>query len=134
MAVTPISESEALEFLKAIETGKILIIPEREPQDVYAGNVTYTASNGWFITIFNDANEWDYVDSIRSADGRELNFDSLWEIPSIGNYQPGKEASWTRYGIPGYMKYRCKGCSTYLKKRAQLGPPFLCETCRTNQT
>jgi hypothetical protein len=53
-----VSENELMEFLRAIEGGTVVLRPEREPQDVYAGNVPYAASNGWRITIFNDANEW----------------------------------------------------------------------------
>ncbi len=70
-----ISEIEALNFLKAIEDGLISLRSVQDPQEIYAGNVSYTASNGWLITIFNDANEWDYIDQIQSEDGRILNFD-----------------------------------------------------------
>lgn len=52
------TELELSQFLKAVEDGSISLTPEQEPQDVYAGNVSYTGSNGWRIVVFNDAKEW----------------------------------------------------------------------------
>src|ERR1051326_436714 len=72
-----LTEKELLQFLKTIEEGTISLRPESDPQDIYAGNVTYTATNDWRITISNDCNEWDYVDKAISADGRSVGFDSL---------------------------------------------------------
>jgi hypothetical protein len=72
-----ITEKELLQFLQEVEEGTISLHPESDPQDIYAGNVTYTASNGWRITIFNDCNEWDYVDKAITADGRSVDFDSI---------------------------------------------------------
>jgi hypothetical protein len=57
-----IIEKELLQFLKAIEEGTISLRPESNPQDIYAGNVTYTATIGWRIKILNVCNTWDYVD------------------------------------------------------------------------
>jgi hypothetical protein len=55
--------------------------PKVTPQKVYAGNVPYQASNGWHITVFNDANEWDYVEEIRTQGGDTLDFDDLDKTP-----------------------------------------------------
>ena len=98
-----ITEEELLEFLKAIEEGTIALQPEEcIPQDIYAGNVPYTASNGWRITIFNDCNEWDYVDRVIAPDGRSLRFDDIDNFMSIAReYMPDDEVAWSRYGIPG---------------------------------
>ncbi len=74
---TLISEAEVIQFLKWIEDGTITLKADIDPQQTYAGDVTYTASNGWRITVFNDANEWDYVDSVVASDGRTLNFDEI---------------------------------------------------------
>ena len=38
-----------------IEAGTVLLQATEDPGKIYAGNVTYLASNGWLITIFNDA-------------------------------------------------------------------------------
>ena len=45
------AEAELSQFLKAIEDGSVSLTPEQEPQDVYAGNVSYIASNGWRMPI-----------------------------------------------------------------------------------
>lgn len=49
-----ISEIEIMTVLHAIESGTITLTPEIDPQMVWAGDVTYCASNGWKITVFND--------------------------------------------------------------------------------
>jgi hypothetical protein len=50
---TPASaEIELIQFLKAVEDGSVSLTPELEPQDVYAGNVSYTASNSWRIVVY----------------------------------------------------------------------------------
>jgi len=127
-----LSEAEVMNFLIAVEDGEISLCPELDPQDVYAGNVPYAASNGWHITIFNDANEWDYIDEIRTPDGREVDFDDLEQMPLIRDYSPSDEIAWKKYGIPGYCQHRCQSCGTYLALTLDgpKCPPFLCESCR----
>ena len=115
--LTPASaEVELGQFLRAVEDGTVSLAPEQEPQDVYAGNVTYIASNGWRIVIFNDANERDYIDSITTSDGRIFDLDALDAMPTVDTYEPSEEIPWTRYGIPGYCRFRCKACGTRLTK------------------
>jgi hypothetical protein len=125
-------EVELSQFLKAVEEGSVSITPEQEPQDVYAGNVTYIASNGWRIVVYNDANEWDYIDSITTPDGRVFDCDALDEMPAVDTYKPSGESAWTRYGIPGYCRFRCKACGTRLTKpkSTSMRPPFLCLVCQ----
>jgi hypothetical protein len=102
-----LSEAEVWTFLRAIERGDITLSSEEEPQLIYAGNVRYAASNGWIITVFNDCNEWDYVDTIETTDGRTLDFDDMPQ--ALRNYCPSEDVAWTRYGIPGYAQYRRMG-------------------------
>jgi hypothetical protein len=128
-----ISESEVLQFLKGIEDGSVSLQPDADPQDVYAGNVTYAASNGWQIRIFNDCNEWDYIDRIETPDGRNVGFDALDEMPSVRDYDPGDEVAWSRYGIPGYMKFRCRFCGDVLTPSPTDTLPHLCIVCRNRQ-
>lgn len=118
-----ISNTEIWEFLRAIESGSVVLTPdgEREPQEIYAANVAYSASNGWKIVVFNDANEWDYIDEIVTADGRRIVYDEIAvSFPDIDNYEPSEEISWSRYRIPGYMRFRCAVCDVQLKKFATL--------------
>jgi len=126
-------EHELACFLWAIEDGSVSLRPEQDPQDVYAGDVKYAASNGWGIVIFNDANEWDYIDSITTSDGRTFAFDALNQMPAIRDYEPSAEIAWSRYGIPGYCIFRCTVCGTPIgkEKGGSLSPPFLCAGCKT---
>lgn len=133
MSTTPTStEVELSQFLRAVEDGSISLTPEQEPQDVYAGKVRYIASNGWRIVVFNDANDWDYIESITTSEGRTFDFDTLDEMPAVETYEPSPEIAWTRYGIPGYCRFRCKVCGTRLAKPkgGRMRPPFLCPACQ----
>ncbi len=47
------------------------------------GNVRYIASNGWRIVVYNDADEWDYIDSIVTSDGRIFDYAALAEMPAV---------------------------------------------------
>ena len=76
---TSVTEAEVLDFLHSVEHGEVSLVPTHEPQEVYAGIVAYQASNGWKITVFNDANEWDYVEQLRTADGRECDYEDIHE-------------------------------------------------------
>jgi DNA-directed RNA polymerase subunit RPC12/RpoP len=126
-----ITEEELLGFLKAIEEGTISLQPEEcIPQDIYAGNVPYLASNGWRITIFNDCNEWDYVDRVIAPDGRSLGFDEIDNFMSVAReYTPDTEVAWSRYGIPGYMRFRCTSCGADVKPKALAKAEYLCNRC-----
>lgn len=86
-----IPENDVIKFLANIESGTVRLEPQHEPQSVYAGNVSYKASNGWEIVIFDDANEWDYIDFIRTSDGREIDFDELELMPQVNNYEPSDD-------------------------------------------
>jgi len=94
-----ISEKEILSLLKDIEEGKLKIEASIDSININSGNVIYSINNGWEITIFNDSNTWDYIDSIKASDGREINFDELDDIPSLRNYYPPKKVCLNIYKI-----------------------------------
>ena len=124
-----LTEGELWSFLRDIEQGVVTLQPEGEPQEIYAGNVSYTASNGWRIIIFNDANEWDYIDEIVTNDGRSIDYDELFQTyPALAEYAPNDEVAWSRYRIPGYLKFRCNHCGMKLKKRKEV-VGWLCDQC-----
>lgn len=123
-----IEEREVLQFLSEIEEGKIILTPTVEPQDVYAGNVEYLASNGWKIIVFNDCNQWDYIESIEISAERIVDFSDLEKMPGIQKYRPSKEISWSRYKIPGYLNFRCTKCGKDIKGRKD--EIYLCEDCQ----
>jgi hypothetical protein len=115
MALT-IDTEELVSFPQAIERGDVTLVPSCEPQDVYAGPVVYRASNGWEIAVFNDANEWDYIEWVTSADGRCVNYFELdRHARDLANYTPSDDVAWRRYGIPGHMKFRCTQCGVFFE-------------------
>ncbi len=123
------AEIELYDFLKATEDGSVSLVPEQEPQEVYAGDVSYIASNGWRIVVFNDASQWDYIESITTSDERLFDCDVLISMPTIDAYEPSREIAWARYGIPGYCLFRCKK-RLRKPKGGTMRPPFLCSACR----
>lgn len=125
-----VKESEVLAFLNSVESGAVRLTPLQEPQDVYAGTVDYTASNGWRVTIYNDANEWDYIEHVRTADGRECDYNFINEhMPQVDVYRPSDEVAWSRYRIPGYMKFRCVRCGQRCKGGLR---PYVCRNCEAH--
>ena len=122
-----LTESEVRGFLQAIETGSICLTTSVEPQSIYAGNVEYDSSNGWRIVIFNDCNEWDYVDAIVAPDGRRADFDDIEGWPSVSSYYPPDELIWLRYRIPGYCQFRCIACGEPFRYRKD--EVYCCLTC-----
>lgn len=104
--VARFTESELLSFLQKIETGEITLehTGSRTPADIYAGDVQYRASNGWLLTVFNDCNEWDYIDAIQRG-GTRVDYDALSKhYPRVAQYSPPDEVARRAYGIPGYLK------------------------------
>ena len=125
-----LSEQEIWHFLHSIETGTVTLVPQAEPQAVYAGNVVYRASNGWGIWVFNDCNKWDYLEAIDTADGRSIDFAGLDALPSLVDYRPSEEVAWSRYRLPGYRRFRCTQCGTDLEEsEAGQHAAFLCAAC-----
>ena len=98
---------EIIWLLHSIEVGFAKLTPEQEPQDVYAGVVAYTASNELSIAVFNDANEWDYLEWMQAPDGRCVRHDDFPVMFTLANHELPANVAWKRYGIPGYMKFRC---------------------------
>jgi DNA-directed RNA polymerase subunit RPC12/RpoP len=111
---TGLSESEVYSFLQQVESGDVVLTPLFPPQYIYAGHVRYEASNGWRITVFNDCNQWDLIDEVIASDGRKVQYHEIAEWPTLGNYYPTEQVCWERYGIPGYLKFRCVQCGRAL--------------------
>jgi hypothetical protein len=90
-----ISEQEALELLNDIEFG-FLAINEMDgggsirtwktgPERIIGG--------GWWISIFDDAGDWDYISSILSPDGnRCLGYEDIHQMPELSRWEPSDEA------------------------------------------
>jgi hypothetical protein len=75
----PVSEEEIVAVLDAADRGELTIAYDVQKSDtehalavwdhVYAGNVAFRLGNGWIVVVFNDCDEWDYIDSIILPDG-----------------------------------------------------------------
>ena len=74
--MTPTEEQEILKVLNSV--GVTLTAKPQHGEsfsDFYCGNYTWRLSNGWRVTVFNDCDEWDYIDNIETSDGR------VWVYP-----------------------------------------------------
>ncbi|MCB9704848.1 MAG: hypothetical protein H6711_23435 [Myxococcales bacterium] len=111
---------EAIEFLQAIEAGAVTLRTPVSPQRIFAGDVTYAASNGWTLVVYVDANEWDYVARVVSDDGRTLSREDAAIL--INRYTASDEVAWARYRIPGYRRRRCEGCGRDIKQSRESRP------------
>src|SRR3972149_8251374 len=99
--------------IPAWTNGNGKVIPEiTSPQEAYSGNIEYLASNGWKVTIFNDCNEWDYIDSIEIGDECAFKLNDDYNKLAPAN----EEMWWKRWRIPGYMQYRCEDCGEELSE------------------
>lgn len=125
-----LSTSEIWAFLLAIEAGEITLNPFLDPQQVYGGRVSYRASNGWEMTVFNDCNVWDYLEELITPDGYFIDYDDLEVLdPALEAYRPSTELSWQRYRIPGYLKFCCFCCGSQELGKATRRDPLLCKSC-----
>lgn len=97
--------------MEAIASGEVILTAIGEdPQDVYAGNCHYEASNGWRVVVFNDCGEWDYLDGMEAPDGRTIDFNALADARFDDRSLVSDEVAWVAYGIPGYLCWRCPKC------------------------
>lgn len=125
------AEAEIWAFLRAVEQGEIILQPFVDPQQIYAGRVSYRARNGWECTIFNDCNAWDYLDELLAPDGRYIDFDGLCALSrDLEAYRPTDTLSRERYRIPGYLAWRCFRCGSEAMEQVMRGMPQLCPDCQ----
>jgi hypothetical protein len=121
-----ISDAELRELFTAIETGSVLLVATKEPKNW--GVVEYKADNGWSVAIYNDANEWDYIEWVQAPDGRRVTFDELCKASSEwADYDPDASVAVDRYGLPGTSK--CTVCGTRFRYESETIDK--CPYCRT---
>jgi hypothetical protein len=46
-------------------------------REIFAGNVEFRLESGWTIDVFNDCNDWDYIDTVIAPEGTRWSFDEL---------------------------------------------------------
>jgi hypothetical protein len=90
-------QAEVLEELKKIERGEVKVFAvDRSWDDVFNGDVWFVTDTGWQFGVFNDSDEWDYLDKAISPDGRVLDFDEIWNANGELNYYvPTDEEPWS---------------------------------------
>lgn len=95
---TKLTEKEILDFLYAIEREEITLLA---PNGVtFCGEVLFEASNGWSVIIFNDCDEWDYIDWLKTSDGREIRYDEMADtMPLVDDYRPPVAVAQKIYGM-----------------------------------
>lgn len=127
-----IEPEELRSFFRGLETRDVELVADIDPQEVYAGNVVYRASNGWVLTVFNDANEFDYVDEVVTSDGRRMEFRDLLGTDLDWRLEEGP--AWRCLGIPGYCTFRCTECGARIPDAVErpraMTAPFLCGDSR----
>jgi len=95
-----LTEAGILAFLRSVEQSEVTLTPDLDPHEVYAGVVPYSASNGWRIAIFNDCNQWDYIEWIE-ADGERVTYEEIdREMRLVDKYEPSTEVAEAAYKIP----------------------------------
>lgn len=77
--------ARAINILNSIDNQRIKIfyVEQHHPNPdaksdwlgAFCGNVIFKTENNWEFTVFNDCDSFDYIDTIISPEGIELNFD-----------------------------------------------------------
>ena len=68
------------DLLYDINAGLIVVEPDCDPDEVWAGNVTYRTDTAWIIVVFNDCGEFDYIDHLIDPQGQRFDWDSAGPI------------------------------------------------------
>lgn len=88
--MTPL-EMEAKAAMDAVCRGEATAWARPTPDEVFAGNVHFHLSNGWQVIVFNDCDEWDYIDQIIAPDGRTIDIPEpvtdAWPL-ILGHWHP----------------------------------------------
>lgn len=88
-----IESKEVTEILRKVGNGELIPTlenPAHNWQDIYAGEVVFNVGD-WKIGVFNDCNEFDYIDFAVSPDGRRSGFED-W----IENDENGENTIWNQ--------------------------------------
>lgn len=90
-----LTEAEVMAFLRAVERQEITL--RSVSVWGYCGVPVFVASNGWQVGIFVDCDKWDYVEFIRTPEGKTFDFmPDAWNMtegdlmPEVIGYKPAK--------------------------------------------
>lgn len=89
---------ELADTLRAIEAGTVTVTrhPETAADDVH---VAFDTSNGWTLVVFNDCDQWDYLETATAPAPQRIvyDFDALPE--DLKFYRPPLDVAAHTYGI-----------------------------------
>ena len=76
-----VSTKEVQGLLRRVGDGEVMPkLAGRGWSDIFCGNVEFNV-DGWIVIIFNDSDEFDYIDSVVAPDGRRGCFDDWFGLP-----------------------------------------------------
>lgn len=107
------TDDDAIEFLQRIDEAGGIRTKDRSWDETYAGDVAFVTPCGHTVVVFNDCDEWDYIDSIEAPDGSvawswDPNVtDQSAEQRAVIDWAPKDESTWT--GAPKIEKHMRKG-------------------------
>lgn len=90
---------EAVASLEEVASGKATLPKEErdEAEKQYDGISVFHASNGWTFAVFNDCDEWDYLETVWSPSGRRMDYQQM--PPILQDYQPPVETARRIWGL-----------------------------------
>ncbi len=76
-------------LVRRIAAGQVTLTPiELSWKDTFAGNCSFLLSTGDTLTVFNDCDDYDYIDSVRFVDGTVATYTDIYG--NIGVYPSGE--------------------------------------------
>lgn len=94
------TEKFIMVMLSDIEEGKLKLEPQFDVSEYKCGSESYKVSNGYTLVVFFDCEEFDYIESIISPDGEELD---IWidydKYKNVIQYRPNHDVSNRIYHI-----------------------------------
>lgn len=81
-------EYAALDKLKQVERGEVGVsVAGRTWDYAYCANVTFVTDDGWVFIVFNDCDEWDYLDTVIDPMGHIITYNEMEKYPELANYE-----------------------------------------------
>jgi hypothetical protein len=96
--------TDVIWFIFEVEKGLRPLTPLQDPMEVFAGNVEYVSNShreSWKMVVFNDCNEWDYIDSITDPSGFKWTTDA---VEFFFQYDPPQDVIERVYGIKDFPR------------------------------
>lgn len=99
----PMTHDEMIALLQRMDSGDLdFWCEEYGWKETYAGDVTFVAADGHRIVVFNDCDQWDYVDSIFAPGGAKI-----WEFPqAVESDDDCRIINWTPKDMPRWENAR----------------------------